>query len=93
MKAPEICVPLSTLSLPGESGGDVPPAQGDELDFSGKATVSRVEGKYAYLTPTEINGNPVESSESPEQEKGIDDEEAEMRADAKKTDREAGLFS
>ena len=93
MKAPEICVPLSALSLPGESGSDVPPAQGDEVDITGKATVSRVEGQYAYLTPTEVNGNPVESTESPEQEKGIDDEEAEMRADAKKTDREAGLFS
>ena len=57
MKAPKF-VCLSALSLPGESGGDVPPAQGDELDFSGKATVSRVEGKYAYLTPTEINRQP-----------------------------------
>lgn len=86
-KSSEICVPLESLSLSGETGSAVAPAQGDEVDITGTATVSRIEGQMAYLTPKTINGAPVESAEPAEQEMGLDDEELEMRKDATATDR------
>lgn len=63
----EICVSAGALATDAEGGGSVAPGVGDEVDFTGKAKVARVEGENVYLTPTEVNGQPVMGAESPEQ--------------------------
>lgn len=84
MKTNEICVPLKSLAIPAEGGAEVPPAQGDEVDVQGTATVSRVEGDKAYLTLKTVNGEALDAA--PATEPSLEDEEGEMRSDAKKTD-------
>lgn len=59
----EICVSAEALNLAGESGGAVGPAVGDEVEFSGKGTVTRTEGGEVYFTASEINGQPVMGAE------------------------------
>lgn len=82
----EICLPLKALGLPSEGGGDVAPAVGDEVDISGTARVTRIDGENAYLSPSTINGESVSSS-APAKAKSLDEEETEMRADAGKADQ------
>ena len=61
----EICVSASALGIgggvgePPGGGGVVTPEAGDEVEFSGKGRVTRVEGGNAYVEATEINGQPV----------------------------------
>jgi hypothetical protein len=81
----EICVPLKALSLPGEQGGDVTPAVGDEVDITGTAKVTRIDGDNAYLSPSTINGEAVSPSMA-KKEPTLDEEESEMREDAGKAD-------
>lgn len=89
MKNSEMCVSLQSLALPGENG-DVSPAVGDEVDFSGTAAISRIEGEgpeaKAYLTPKTINGEPI-NADKPKAAPSMEDEEAEMREEAQKQDR------
>jgi len=59
----EICVGAEALNLAGETGGAVGPAVGDEVEFSGKGTVTRSEGGEVYFTASEINGQPVMGAE------------------------------
>jgi len=81
-----LCVPLASLSLPGSGGSDVPPGVGDEVDFTGKGKVDRIEGDNAYLTVTTVNDQPVNADAATADEPDLDDEEGAMRADAAKTD-------
>jgi hypothetical protein len=90
MKSSEICIPVKALALPGESG-EVTPAAGDEVDFSGTATLTRIEGDKAYLAPKTVNGEQVTTA-APAAEKSLDDEESEMRADAAKSDAQPRLY-
>jgi hypothetical protein len=85
MTNPEFPVSLQSLALPGE-GGDVAPAVGDEVDISGTAAVSRVEGDKAFLTLKTVNGEAIESA-APKKPQTLDDEESELRADATKADQ------
>lgn len=84
MKAAEFSLPVAALALPGEQGNNVPPAQGDEVDITGTATVVRVEGDRAILTPKTINGETVAAAAT--EPASLDDEETEMREDAAKND-------
>lgn len=86
MKNSEICVPTKALALDGEQGA-VNPAVGDEVDFSGTATVTRIEGDQAYLAPKTINGEALASEAAPEGEPSLDDEETALRNETKKSDR------
>lgn len=52
-----ICVKLSGLALDGTA-----PQVGDQVDFTGKGKVSRIEGEEAYIDAEEINGEPVMDS-------------------------------
>ena len=52
--AQEICAPLDAFSVNG-----TPPAEGDEVEFKVKGTVSRVEGGNAYVEPETVNDSPV----------------------------------
>lgn len=85
MKSSEIAVPVAALALPG-AAGDVSPAVGDEVDISGTAAVSRIEGDKAFLTIKTINGETVAAMPD-KKPKNLDDEEADMRAEAGETDR------
>lgn len=69
----EICVSAEALNLAGESGGAVGPAVGDEVEFSGKGTVTRTEGGEVYFTASEINGQPVMGAEEGD-ETGAEDQ-------------------
>jgi len=81
----EICVPTAALAMPGEGEGQAtPPAMGDSVDFSGTATVSRIEGEEAYLQVETVNGQPVKQDTA--QEENMDQEEAALRRDAQKSD-------
>lgn len=63
----DMCVPLSALSVDG-----TPPADGDQVEFTTKGKVSRVEGDHAYIAPSEVNGEPytapAEQAEPTEEE-------------------------
>jgi len=84
----EISVPLAALALPGEQEGQTTaPAMGDVVDFTGTAKVTRIDGDKAILTPETINGQAIEAAAAmPE---NLDEEETEMREQAKK-DQAAG---
>lgn len=84
----EICVPVSALALPGEKEGqNTAPAVGDVVDITGTAKVSRIEGDKAYITPDNINGAAIEADAKPE---NLDDDEAALRDDAKKSEGKPG---
>lgn len=69
----EICVPLSALSIDGTA-----PQAGDDVDFTAKGKVARIDEKNAYVTASEINGEPV-AEEEPEMPTEPDDDDV-MRA-------------
>lgn len=89
MKSSEIGVPLKSLAIGGDTGGDVAPAVGDEGDLSAATyKVNRIEGDKAYITLTSVNGEPVATADAaPEKEPTLDEEETSLRADSKKSDR------
>ncbi len=90
MKNSEFCIPVSALALPGQSG-DIAPAQGDEVDITGTATVNRIEGGKAYVQMQTVNGEAVEAA-ADAKEPGLEDEEMGLRADAKASDKSATLY-
>jgi len=55
----EVCVPVSSLSSPGEDDQMTSPAQGDMVQFQTEGKISRVEGDNAYVTVTSVNGKPI----------------------------------
>lgn len=91
MKQSEFSLPVAALALPGEQGNNVTPAAGDEVDITGTATVSRIEGDTAFLTPTTINGEKVAAA-APMKPESLDDEEEDMREDARKTDTQPRIY-
>lgn len=84
----EICVPSSALEMPGEEvGGDgggggagVSPAVGDEVEFSVKGKVSRIEGGNSYVTPSEANGQPIAGAGAKASDPGEPDSDDSMDA-------------
>jgi hypothetical protein len=64
----ETCVPLKALSVDG-----TPPAEGDEVEFTTKGKVTRVDGEHAYVEAAEVNGEPFSAPSEPTPEE--DDEE------------------
>ena len=79
----EICVPAAALSMGGEDGQGIAPEGGDTVEFTGRGTV-RVEGENAYITPVEINGQPVmaPATAGPGQERSPQDELADLKQQA-----------
>lgn len=73
----EQCVPLGALSIDGTA-----PAQGDEVDYTVKGKIARIEGEKAYVTPATINGEPIAAEESPSEPAEDDAMAAAMKADA-----------
>lgn len=59
------------------TSGMVMPEGGDEVEFSGKGRIVRVDGGNAYIQATEINGQPVAQSGEPEDEGAALDREME----------------
>ena len=55
----EVCVPVSSLSSPGEDDQMTSPAEGDMVQFQTEGKISRVEGENAYVTVTSVNGKPI----------------------------------
>ena len=60
----EVCVPLSSLSMPGEDDKMQAPGVGDPVQFQAEGKVSRVEGENAYVSVEAINGKPVDEESS-----------------------------
>ncbi|HWA07929.1 MAG TPA: hypothetical protein VG838_00530 [Opitutaceae bacterium] len=86
----EICVPVKALSLPGgQEGQSTMPAEGDEVDITGTAKVTRIDGDNAYLQPVTING---ESIKADDKEQSLDEEEASMRDDATEADAKPQVY-
>jgi len=80
----EICLPSKNLAIDGTA-----PEQGDQVDISSlKGKVTRVEGENTYLTPTEINGEPVDEPEAEDnaEEEGLEPNEENIRKEAGKFD-------
>lgn len=86
MKSSELCVPASAFAI-GDDGKTMP-GEGETVEFTGRGTV-RMKGDKAYVTASEINGQPVEMSKAPA---SLEDEEADMREDAMETDKASGLY-
>lgn len=76
----EQCVPTAALAIDGTA-----PAQGDEVEYTVRGRIARVEGGKSYVTPETINDQPaaVEEEKSPE-----DMSDEDMMAAAKKADDE-----
>lgn len=72
--AKEVCVPVSAL----EANGAAPEA-GGEIEFTGKARVTRLEGESAYLEVTHVNNEAVME---PKAEAVSDDDMLRMAAEA-----------
>ncbi|PAW75170.1 MAG: hypothetical protein B9S38_02470 [Verrucomicrobiia bacterium Tous-C4TDCM] len=49
--AATLAVPAAALAIDG-----TPPAVGDEVEYTGKARVARVDGETVHLETTEVNG-------------------------------------
>jgi hypothetical protein len=65
----EVAASLSSLEVHGAQ-----PEVGDEVEIHVKGKVSRIEGDVAYISPTEVNGEPA-----PELPTGEDDDEGDER--------------
>ena len=63
--AQEFCVPLATLSMPGEGDQMTPPEVGDVVTASVEGKVTKIDGDNAYVKPTSINGKPIDEPEAP----------------------------
>jgi hypothetical protein len=70
----EHCVPVAALALDGTA-----PAEGDDVTYTVKGTVTRIEGDCAYVKPSSINDEPVKEKEVAEEPSAMD---AAMQADA-----------
>jgi hypothetical protein len=60
-------VPLKSLAQPDDKEALQTPMQGDSVTMQVEATIDRIEGDMAYITPTSVNGNPLgeEALENP----------------------------
>lgn len=65
----EHCVPVSGLAMEGTA-----PEVGDEVTYTVRGTVARIEGKEAYIKPMTVNDEPMP------QKKTEMDEDNEMMA-------------
>ena len=65
----EVAVPLKSLAQPDDKEQVQTPTEGDAVNFTVDATVTRIEGDTAFVKVSAVNGNPV------------DDEAAEPAAD------------
>jgi len=79
----EICAPLDAFSVSG-----TPPAEGDEVEFTVKGTVSRVDGGNAYVEPETVNGSPVMSDSGPAGAADSEPDEASLRQNAQNVDQQ-----
>lgn len=66
------CVPLPALTIDG-----TPPTVGDEVEYTAKGKVARVEGDKAYVTTTEVNGEPF-TAPTEKKDPTEEEEDAEM---------------
>jgi hypothetical protein len=85
----ELCLPQDTVATANERDEKVAPEVGDEVRFDCVAKVTKVEGGNVYVSPTEVNGQPV-GDENEEPDKGPDaDNEDSMRNMAQSADTAA----
>lgn len=84
----EICVPANALSVPEDGGGETPPGVGDTVEFTVSGKVSRTEGGELYVTPTTINGEPVQEAPETPSEQDMDAQEEAGIMDALKNAKE-----
>ena len=56
----EVAVPLKSLAQPDDKEQVQTPAEGDAVNFSVDATVTRIEGETAYVKVSAVNGTPIE---------------------------------
>jgi len=54
MPGKETCVPATALSANGAE-----PEVGQEVEYTAKARITRIEGGHVYLEPTHVNGEAV----------------------------------
>lgn len=72
----EIYVPLASLAIEGTA-----PAEGDEIEFTGRGRISRVDGENACIAVSTVNDAPV-SAPAAEPDADEDMMAAAMAADA-----------
>lgn len=56
----EVAVPLKSLAQPDDKEQVQTPAEGDAVNFTVDATVTRIEGETAFVKVSAVNGNPLE---------------------------------
>lgn len=74
MSAGEHCVPAAALAVDG-----TPPAAGDDVEYTVRGKVTRLEGDKAYVQAETVNGEPVPAAAAPDAD---DPMVAAMAADA-----------
>lgn len=58
----QLCVPLSSLAMPGEGDQMENPQPGDKGQVNIEWTLDHVKGDNAYITVDAVNGNKLEES-------------------------------
>jgi hypothetical protein len=71
------CVPAAALAIDGAA-----PEVGDEVEYTVKGRVARIEGGEAYITPEMVNGQPAALAEEPAAENPDDMMAMAAQADA-----------
>lgn len=72
------CVPVSALAMEGTA-----PAEGDEVTYTVRGTVARIEGGEAYIKPMTVNDEPAALPKEPEMNEDDEMMRAAMAADEK----------
>jgi hypothetical protein len=79
MGASEDCISLDSLAMPDAENGDqmANPEVGDRVQYQVEGTVTRIEGKNAYVKRESVNGEPVDEDDD-DAEPAIEDQEREQ---------------
>jgi len=83
----EMCVPLSSLAMPGEDEKMNTPDVGDPIQLQVEGTLTRIEGENAYVSPKSVNGKPVSEegakvTNTPDSDENGDNEFAQLQSEA-----------
>lgn len=74
----EDCVPLNTLSSPGENDEMTNPSVGDLVQYQKEGKVTRIEGDNAYVKVNSVNGKPLTAEDAKTKDTPGQENEAEF---------------
>ncbi len=86
----ELCLPQDVVATADDKDQKVAPEVGDEVRFDCVAKVTKVDGGNIYLSPTEVNGQPVGNEDKEEANEPAAENDDSMRAMAQSADDQNG---